>query len=73
MAREGLRLVLGEARERGAEEGRVEAAALAGNARHPLVRSRRGPGGDDEHPEFTRALAAMRAFAEMDDRFPEED
>lgn len=58
MAREGLRLLVDGARERGAEEGRVEAAE---RARHPLVRRTQT---NDSSP---RAQAFARAVAEMDD------
>lgn len=76
MARDGLRLVLGEARARGAEEGRLDAAAaIDGRARRSLIRANRlpcAPLPDDAHPELVRALASLRAHSEMDDRFPTE-
>jgi len=64
MAREGLRLVLGEARERGAEEGRVEAAE---RARHPRVRRTRVEGSASVAAGASwRAERMGRALAELD-------
>lgn len=75
MAREGLRLVVNEALERGAEEGRVEAAE---RARRPRVRRTALSAADAPAVEHTNASAReeaiRRALSEMNGfGFGEED
>ena len=58
---DGLIRLLVHARERGAEEGRLDAAE---RARRPLVRRRGLP---EQATDSPRAAAMARAIAEMDD------
>lgn len=65
MAREGLRMVLGEARERGAEEGRLDAAERARHA--PVRRTRVERGEPLKAGDWWLVARAACAHAEMDD------